>query len=259
MKKMLTLAAAGRQLRIAGLRRVILRALFGALYGPGARIYDWFTRAAYAGEWQRWQKAALPSLPQSGVIVELGSGTGEFAAACAGPFDAWIALDISHEMIMIAKQHHNRLAPAFLRASADAVPLRSGVADAVISTFPSRYIFDPGVAAEIGRLLKPDGRLVVVLTGELNAVGIRRRCSRAVSAILLGDSGCDEPWVPEFAGFEGRSEWQPTAFGRSLVYVGRPMARPVDGYSRQRFDVGGPESGHPRVRRTPQSQKRSVS
>jgi ubiquinone/menaquinone biosynthesis C-methylase UbiE len=220
---MLTPVSAGRQLLFAGLRSAILRALFGTLYGPGARIYDRFTRVAFAGEWQRWQRAALPSLPRGGVVVELGSGTGDFAAGCAASYRAWIALDISHEMITAAKHHHHPPTPMFIRASAAAAPLRSGVADAVVATFPSLYIFDPRVAEEVERLLRPSGEFVVVLSAELNAVGVRRRCIRAVSAILQGSSGHSDERLPEFPGFEGRSEWQPTEFGRALVYVGRRL------------------------------------
>src|SRR5262245_18993581 len=81
------------------LRSAVLGLFFRALYGPGARIYDRFTQIAFAGEWKRWQAAALPWLPGGSVVVELGSGTGDFAAAAAGTARTWIALDTSLEMI----------------------------------------------------------------------------------------------------------------------------------------------------------------
>jgi ubiquinone/menaquinone biosynthesis C-methylase UbiE len=201
----------------------VLTLFFRALYGPGARIYDRFTRIAFAGEWKRWQAASIPWLPGNGVVVELGSGTGTFAGEAAADAAAWIGLDISHEMIRTAKHHHKPLRPAFVRASADAIPLRTGFADAIVATFPTPFIFDPSAAFEMRRVLKQNGRLVAVLSGELNPVGLRRRCIRAVTAFLPRAPARDAPWTPEFVGFEGIVEWQPTRFGRALVYVGRRL------------------------------------
>src|SRR5262249_20131955 len=141
------------------LRSAVLGLFFRALYGPGARIYDRFTQIAFAGEWKRWQAAALPRLPGGGVVVELGSGTGDFAAAAAGTARAWIALDTSLQMTTNARRHHQPPAPAFMRASADAIPLRCGFADAVVATFPASFILDPRVADEMSRILTKDGRL----------------------------------------------------------------------------------------------------
>jgi ubiquinone/menaquinone biosynthesis C-methylase UbiE len=201
----------------------ILEALFGILYGPGARLYDRFTSVAFAGEWQRWQSSAVPSLPRDGFIVELGSGTGAFAAECAAAHDAWLGLDISQEMTNVASRLHHPPKPMFVRASAAAMPMRSRMADAVVATFPSRYILDPNVAQEIWRVSKPGGLLVIVLSAELDAVGVRRRCMRALSAILQGRPGRADGHLPKFTGFDGQCQWRPTKFGRALVYVGRRL------------------------------------
>lgn len=76
MSRMLTGTPIRRQGRAVGLRSRIRVALFDALYGFGARYYDRITRVAFAGEWRRWQMTAMDRLPQGGVIVELGCGTG---------------------------------------------------------------------------------------------------------------------------------------------------------------------------------------
>jgi SAM-dependent methyltransferase len=211
------------------LRSRLLRFLFQVMYGPGAQFYDPFTRIAFAGEWRRWQLTALRALPVDGVVVELGCGTGDFAAIAAEAFDAWIGLDISQEMISVAKHHNCPPTPMFVRASAAEMPLRNELADGIVATFPTSAIFELGVAAEIRRVLKPDGKLVVVLGGDLNPVGIRRRCVRVVTEVLQGGATSDESWVPAFAGFVGRTQWQATEFGRALIYVGAPTTTPGDG------------------------------
>jgi SAM-dependent methyltransferase len=223
MSEMLIGPRRARHPRLTKVRSAVLRRLFRALYGPGARFYDRFTRFAFAGEWQRWQAAAIPFLPAGGVVVEFGSGTGAFAHAAAAESQAWIALDISHQMIAVARRHHRPPAPAFIRASAAAVPLRSGFADAIVMTFPSDFFLSARAADEMRRILKQDGLLVVVLSGDLYAIGIRRTCTRAVLVVAQGAPGRDTPWVPAIAGFEGRSVWQPTEYGRALVYVGRRL------------------------------------
>jgi ubiquinone/menaquinone biosynthesis C-methylase UbiE len=158
-------------------------------------------------------------------------------------------LDISQEVIRHACRHHQPPALLFLRADAGAIPLKSGVADAVLATFPSNYINDPCVLGEIRRILKPEGRFVVVLTGELYGVGFRRRCIRAITRVLQGRQGAaiDVARLPGFAGMTGHYEWRPTDFGRALVFTGKPTPTPDDGCSLPPGDAAGRETGRPPV------------
>jgi SAM-dependent methyltransferase len=126
-------------------------------------------------------------------------------------------------MISIARRHHAPPEAIFIRADATSPPLRTGTADAVVATFPTGYIYQTAVLEEVRRVLKPHGRLVVVMTGELRSAGVRRRCIRAITRILEGDPEADDMWPPAFPGFAGHFDWTPTAFGRALVYVGEPM------------------------------------
>src|SRR5215217_2864039 len=126
-------------------------------------------------------------------------------------------------MINIARHHHGPPATMVIRANATSMPLRAGTADAVVATFPTRYIYETAVLDDVRRVLKPHGRLVVIMTGELGSVGVQRRCIHAITRILEGDPEAHDRWPPAFPGFTGRFEWKPTAFGRALVYVGEPI------------------------------------
>src|SRR5215217_1749277 len=68
-------------------------------------------------------------------------------------------------MINIARHHHGPPATMVIRANATSMPLRTGTADAVVATFPTRYIYETAVLDDVRRVLKPHGRLVVIMTG----------------------------------------------------------------------------------------------
>jgi SAM-dependent methyltransferase len=247
MNGMLTGTDGVRQTWIARTRSHLLRTLFRTLYGSGASIYERFTQVVFVGEWRRWQSTAVDGLSTASVVVELGCGPGEFAAEMSDRCKQWIGLDISQEMIHCARRHHRPPALLFLRADAGATPLKSGVADTVLATFPSNYIYDHNVLGEIKRILKPGGRFVVVLTGELYGDGFRRRCTRAITRVLQGRQGAaiDVARLPEFSGMTGHYEWRPTAFGRALVFTGKPSPTSDDGCSPPPGDAAGRETGRP--------------
>jgi SAM-dependent methyltransferase len=243
MKWMLTGTDGVRQTLVDRARSFLLHALFRTLYGSAARIYEPLTRIVFVGEWRRWQETALDGLAPESAIVELGCGPGNFGAAMSGRFGKWIGLDISQEMIRVAANHTTTPTLFFLRSDAGAMPLVSGAADAVLATFPSNYIYEPGVLDEIRRVLKPEGRFVVVMTGELDPVGPRRRFTRAITRVLQGDQGAaiDVASLPGFEGMAGHYEWRATDFGRALVFTGQPVSTPGDGYNRQSGGAVWPE------------------
>jgi ubiquinone/menaquinone biosynthesis C-methylase UbiE len=207
---------------VGSARQRLLTTAFDALYGPGARIYDRLTEVLFSGEWRRWQATALAAVAPGGRIVELGCGTGAFASSATAGYASWIAVDVSSRMLAVAARRSRPPGLVFLSATAAALPIRDDASDAVIDTFPSGYIADPAVAIEIRRVLKQDGRLVVVLAGEIDAKGIRRRFVRALSRVI-GRVTADGRQYPIFSGFRGHWTWRESDHGRALVYVGHPI------------------------------------
>jgi SAM-dependent methyltransferase len=193
--------------------------IFAALYGPGARFYDRFTDWLFLGEWTRWQRTALPLLPPTGLVVELGAGTGRLALAGARPGRRWVAAEPSASMLAAARQPRSPGA-WMVRATAGALPLPDGAADAVVATFPTSYIVQRQTAAEIRRVLARNGRLVVVLDGALAPQGRGRRLRRAALGLFYATPGGGEATPFRIVGFRGETRAAATRHGTATVYVG---------------------------------------
>ncbi|GIW03613.1 MAG: hypothetical protein KatS3mg059_0233 [Thermomicrobiales bacterium] len=183
-------------------RTVLLRIGFEALYRWGPPLYDPLADIVSAGSWHRWQLVTLPFIPASSTVVELGCGTGrlaEFAVACGYQ---WIGVDRSLAMIRQARQRERAHGLRFLCADARQLPLRAASADAVVATFPSPYIFEPETAREIRRILRPGGRVVVVLTAHVAPIDLRRRLLACFFHLLLGRSRTEDfvLTIPELSG-----------------------------------------------------------
>jgi ubiquinone/menaquinone biosynthesis C-methylase UbiE len=135
-------------------QRVVLWA-FDRLYREFAWAYDFVARVVSRGLWPDWTRAALPFV--SGSLLELGCGTGYVQASAEFPA---IGLDRSPQMLRQAQ----RRAPAaqLVRGSAETLPFPAAAFDSVLATFPAPYIAAPSTLAEIRRVLRQGGRLIIV-------------------------------------------------------------------------------------------------
>lgn len=206
-----------RKGRFDGSRRLLQERVFATLYGRGAVVYDRFTDWLFLGEWRRWQESALSFLPATGLVVELGAGTGRFAERAASAERRWIAVDNARPMLAVAARRASNV--DYVLADARALPLADGCAEAVVATFPTRYILDPHVAAEVSRVLNADGRLIVVLTGELAPHGWRRRWRRCALALFYGRRQHTASKSFAVLGMRGEMMRRRTAHGWAEVYV----------------------------------------
>ena len=73
-------------------------------------------------------------------------------------------LDESRQMARIARKNilNTNYDPMLARGLAQSLPFESGSMDNIFTTFPSEYIFDKHTLAEILRVLKPSGSMIVV-------------------------------------------------------------------------------------------------
>jgi ubiquinone/menaquinone biosynthesis C-methylase UbiE len=150
----------------------LLRFGFRLLYYEMAWTYDWVSWLVSLGEWSRWQQAALPFV-QGPLVLEVGHGPGHLLATMQAAGHTVFGVDLSPNM---GRQARRRLLktglPANLvRAKVQALPFETAVFHTVLSTFPTDYIVDPETLTAVHRVLKSNGRLVVVPEGHLTGRG----------------------------------------------------------------------------------------
>ncbi|MCS7263982.1 MAG: ubiquinone/menaquinone biosynthesis methyltransferase [Armatimonadetes bacterium] len=147
-------------------KREAIRQMFSAI----APKYDLLNRLLSGFQDVRWRKFAVDWLsPSTRLIVDIGTGTGDFAfAAIKRCREAKvIGIDISEPMLVLAKSKANskRVSDRYKLICADGLnlPLADGVADAVLSAFVVRNFEDlsEGIR-EMFRILKPEGVALIL-------------------------------------------------------------------------------------------------
>jgi arsenite methyltransferase len=109
---------------------------------------------------------AVAELREGEVVLDLGSGGGIdviLSARRVGPSGVAYGLDMTDEMLALAKRNASEAGVAnahFLKGVIEAIPLPAESVDVVISNCVINLSTDKAsVLAEIGRVLKPGGRL----------------------------------------------------------------------------------------------------
>lgn len=142
-----------------------MRLFFYYFYHEFAWTYGAVAAVVSIGRWNHWIRAAVPFLVGQD-ILEIGFGPGHLQAHLLGnPRLRVTGLDESRQMAALARNHLKRqgLGPVKLALGrAQDLPFGSASFDAVVSTFPSEYIFAKQTLSQVRRVLKSGGRFVVV-------------------------------------------------------------------------------------------------
>ena len=194
-----------------------------------ARFYDPLGAILMLGRGRalRERTIALAHIVLGERVLEVGCGTGEIALRAktrTGPRGSVAGIDPSPEMIAVARQKAARanLDVDYRVASVEALPFADATFDVVLSSLMMHHLpeeMKPRALAEIRRVLKPGGRLLIVdfqdptsRLGRLQPVWLLHR---RIPRILQ-----DLPGLLEAAGFAG-VEAGPSEFGYLGFVQGR--------------------------------------
>jgi ubiquinone/menaquinone biosynthesis C-methylase UbiE len=137
---------------------------FDRWYSRLARPYD--VAVKLLPVWRRWLRQALP-LIQGPRVLEVSFGTGWLLTQYAGRFDTE-GVDLNGDLVVLARRN---LARAGLRVqlrqgTVESLPYPDGAFDTVVNTMAfTGYPDGARAAAEMARVLRPGGRLVMIDVG----------------------------------------------------------------------------------------------
>jgi SAM-dependent methyltransferase len=153
---------------------------------------DWST-----GSYERTAEQLLPAAelvvdraaPAVGErVVDVGCGTGNAALLSAERGARVTGVDPAARLLEVARGEASErgLDAEFVQGDAAALPLPDGEADLVVSVFGVIFAPDPqAAAAEMARVLKPDGRVVISAWIPGGAISAVNRLSREAVARAL--------------------------------------------------------------------------
>ena len=128
------------------------------LYHEAAFAYDLVAGLVSGGRWRAWGERAARRL--RGRVVEVGPGPGHLLGSLRRRGVAAVGIELSAAM---AGRSARRAPGAVARGDGWALPIRDGAVDAMLLTFPAQYALSPGFWAEAARVVRPGGRLRILL------------------------------------------------------------------------------------------------
>ena len=157
----------------------LLRFFSYLLYQPMAWTYDWVAAVVSLGRWQKWVLTILPDL-DGPLVLELGHGPGHLQLALCEKGIQVYGLDRSCQMGKIARQRlmQRGYIPNLINGYAQHMPWPPASFDQVVATFPAEFIAEPVTLSEIRRVLKPDGRLVILPVAWITGQSLPDRFAR---------------------------------------------------------------------------------
>jgi ubiquinone/menaquinone biosynthesis C-methylase UbiE len=169
--------------------------LFETLY-KNQHLYRFASTVPFAGQWRVWQRLVLPRIHGHDVL-ELGCGLGDLLADMLEAGYACHAVEHSPQMVEAARQtlqrRHVGEKGLVLYGSAQHLPFSDASFDTVVSTIPSEYIYDPDTIAEVERVLRAGGRLIVVEGANLLPVGYLQPFLLLIQLLVYGPAAVFGP------------------------------------------------------------------
>ena len=153
-------------------------------FDQAAAAYDGWFESPLGAFADRVERRALFELlgPEPGeLILDVGCGTGRYVRELARRGARTVGVDPSTAMLAVARVARAPIrGPSYVRATGEALPLRSGAFDGVIIATTLEFAADPGaLLAEAVRVSRAGGRVVVGALSRRGPWAARRRRSRS--------------------------------------------------------------------------------
>jgi ubiquinone/menaquinone biosynthesis C-methylase UbiE len=147
----------------------LVRLGFRLLYNEMAFTYDMVSWLVSLGAWRCWIGSALAHLGDESPVLELAHGTGNLQIDLHKAGYRAIGYDLSAGMgrIAQAKLAQHGIDARLTRGRAQQLPFASETFAAVVSTFPTDFIFAAATVNEVHRVLKAGGVFVIVPNAQL--------------------------------------------------------------------------------------------
>lgn len=169
------------------LRKLLFETLYKNRY-----LYRFASTVPFAGQWRTWQRLVLTRIRGLDVL-ELGCGLGDLLADMLKAGYHCHAVEQSPAMVTAArdtlKKRKLGQPTLVIQGSAQGLPFSSNAFDTVVSTFPTEYIYDPDTIAEVERVLRPGGRLIVVEGANLLPIGFIQPLLVILHMLIYGTRG----------------------------------------------------------------------
>ena len=129
-------------------------------------------------------------------VVDVGCGTGNAALLAAAQGASVIGVDPATRLLEVARSAASGLDAEFVEGEASALPLEDASVDVVLSVFGVIFASDAAAAAaEMARVLRPSGRIVLSAWIPEGAISQMVRASREAVARALGAPPAPPPFA----------------------------------------------------------------
>jgi ubiquinone/menaquinone biosynthesis C-methylase UbiE len=149
----------------------LVRFGFRLLYNELAFTYDVVSWVVSLGQWRCWQRTALKHIapPGSGNVLDLAHGTGNLHIDLKDAGYRTVGFDLSRHMghITTLKLEQRDQKARLVRGYGQSLPFDDNSFASIVCTFPTPFIFEQETIVECYRVLKPGGKLAIVLSGML--------------------------------------------------------------------------------------------
>jgi ubiquinone/menaquinone biosynthesis C-methylase UbiE len=154
----------------------LVRFGFHLLYHQMAWTYDAVSWLVSMGVWHDWQRAALPFL-RGPRVLEIAHGPGHMLLALNKAGFYVVGIDLSPQMGRLARKRLLRAdqPTQLLRGPAQTLPFTAATFDSVLITFPTEFITEIETLSAVFRVLKTNGRLLIVPAAQLTGKSILER------------------------------------------------------------------------------------